>query len=244
MNKPIIFYSGILLILIVGLIMNCSEGGNTKMKEKELDIESIAAKIHWLGHASVRINGSKTIYVDPYELSGVAEKADLILITHNHYDHLSVEDIKKISTDQTEVIIPASLLVSLENKVKKVDIGQTIAVKGVEIRAVPAYNIVKTFHPRSQGYVGYVFTLDDVTYYHAGDTDRIPEMRGVKADVVFLPVGGTYTMDAAQAAEAVKDLNPSLAIPIHWGSIVGSETDAGKFKNLCQCEVRILEKER
>jgi len=244
MNKHRLFFSGMVIVLVLGFVMSCSEGGNTKMKEKEIDIESIASKIHWLGHASVRINGSKTIYVDPYELSDNAEKADIILITHNHYDHLSVEDIKKISTDHTEVVIPASLLVSLENNVKKVDIGQTTAVKGVEIRAVPAYNIVKTFHPRSQGYVGYVFTLDDVTYYHAGDTDRIPEMRGVKADVVFLPVGGTYTMDAAQAAEAVKDLNPSLAIPIHWGSIVGSETDAEKFKNLCQCEVRILEKEK
>lgn len=214
------------------------------MKEKEIDIESIAAKIHWLGHASVRINGSKTVYVDPYELSDDAEKADIILITHNHYDHLSVEDIKKISDDQTVVVIPASLLVSLENIVNKVDIGQTITVKGVEIRAVPSYNIVKNFHPRSQGYVGYVFTLDDITYYHAGDTDYIPEMRGVKADVVFLPVGGTYTMDAVHAAEAAKDINPTLAIPIHWGSIVGSKADAEKFKSLCACEVRILEKEK
>lgn len=213
------------------------------MKEKEINIDSILEKIHWLGHAAVKINGTKTVYVDPYELSENAEKADIILVTHNHYDHLSVEDIKKISTDSTVVVIPASLLVSLENLVNKVDIGQTISVKGVQIKAVPAYNIVKSFHPRSQGYVGYVFTLDGVTYYHAGDTDHIPEMRAIDADVVFLPVGGTYTMDAAHAAEAAKDIKPALAIPIHWGSIVGSEADAEEFKNLCECEVRILEKE-
>ena len=243
MNKHRLYLSGMLIVLVLGFVMSCSKGGDIKMKEKEIDIDSVVKNIHWLGHASVRINGSKTIYVDPYELSEDAEKADIILITHNHYDHLSVEDIKKIANDQTVVVIPASLLVSLKYEVNKVDIGQTITVKGVEIRAVPAYNIIKTFHPRSQGYVGYVFTLDGITYYHAGDTDHIPEMRGVKADVVFLPVGGTYTMDAAQAAEAVKDINPSLAIPIHWGSIVGSKADAEKFKNLCACEVRILDKE-
>ena len=164
------------------------------MKEKEINIDSLLEKIHWLGHATIKINGTKTIYVDPYELSEDAEKADIILITHNHYDHLSVEDIKKISNERTVVVIPASLLVSLKNLVNKVDIGQTISVKGVQIKAVPAYNIVKSFHPRSQGYVGYVFTLDGIIYYHAGDTDHIPEMRGIDADVVFLPVGGTYTM--------------------------------------------------
>jgi L-ascorbate metabolism protein UlaG (beta-lactamase superfamily) len=243
MNKHRLLLSGISIILILGLFTSCSKGGEMKNKAKEINIDSIVKNIHWLGHASVRINGSKTIYVDPYELSENAEKADIILITHNHYDHLSVEDIKKIANDQTTVVIPASLLVSLKYEVKKVDIGQTITVKGVEIRAVPAYNIIKTFHPRSQGYVGYVFALDGITYYHAGDTDHIPEMRGVKADVVFLPVGGTYTMDAVHAAEAVKDIKPALAIPIHWGSIVGSKADAEKFKSLCACEVRILEKE-
>jgi L-ascorbate metabolism protein UlaG (beta-lactamase superfamily) len=214
------------------------------MNEKEININAVLDKIHWLGHATIKINGTKTVYVDPYELSDEAEKADIILITHNHYDHLSVEDIGMITYEETVVVIPGSLLVSLENVVKKAYVGEPISVKGIEIKAVPAYNIVKSFHPRSQGYVGYVFTLDNVTYYHAGDTDHIPEMRAIDADVAFLPVGGTYTMDAAQAAAAAKDINPALAIPIHWGSIVGSETDAEKFKNLCECEVRILEKEK
>jgi len=243
MNKQRLFYLGILHVLIIILIVSCSKEGDKKMQKKEISIDSVLEKIHWLGHAAVKINGTKTIYVDPYELSDDAEKADIIMITHNHYDHLSVEDIKKIATERTVIVIPASLLVSLEYSVNKVDIGQTIIVMGIPIKAVPAYNIVKSFHPRSQGYVGYVFTLDDVTYYHAGDTDHIPEMRAVDADVVFLPVGGTYTMGAAQAAEAAKDIDPTLAVPIHWGSIVGSEADAEKFKGLCECEVRILEKE-
>ena len=198
--------------------------------------------VHWLGHASIKISGDKTVYVDPYQIHG-GETADIILITHNHYDHLSKEDIEKIRSDQTAIVIPASCEGKLKGNVKTINAGETLTIEGVKIRAVPSYNLGKSFHPRDRHNLGYVFTLNDVTYYHAGDTDHIPEMKEVKADVAFLPVGGTYTMTAEEAARAVEDINPKTAVPIHWGSIVGSRRDADTFKSLCSCDVEILESE-
>jgi len=198
--------------------------------------------IHWLGHAAVKITGEVIIYVDPYEISG-GEKADIILITHDHYDHLSKDDLDKIVGDDTVIVIPASCRNRLDDPVKTISPGESLTVKGVTIQAVPAYNIGKAFHPKENAYVGYVFSTGGVSYYHAGDSDYIPEMKTVKADVAFLPVGGTYTMNAEEAAQAAADIKPDLAIPIHWGSIVGSRAEAEKFRDLCFCQVNILEPE-
>ncbi len=199
--------------------------------------------VHWLGHASFKITGEKIIYIDPYRITG-GETADIILITHDHYDHLSKEDIEKIIGEKTVVIVPTSAGDAIKGNVKKVKPGDTLTVEGVEIQAVPAYNTGKEFHPRGKNYVGYVFKVGGVSYYHAGDTDYIPEMKDIHADVAFLPVGGTYTMDAEEAAKAAEDIKPKVAVPMHWGTIVGSEKDARKFESLCGCEVRILKKEK
>lgn len=211
-------------------------GGQTPAPEEEPDM---LANVHWLGHASVKITGEKVIYVDPYEIEG-GEKADLILITHGHSDHLSPDDIAKVRGEQTTFVIPASTKHGLKGHIELMKPGDEITVAGVKIRAIPAYNLKKRFHPHEQGSVGYIFTAGGITYYHAGDTDLIPEMEGLKVDVAFLPVGGTYTMDAEEAARATAVIKPTVAVPIHWGNIVGSAQDAQRFQEKASCEVRIL----
>ncbi len=211
-------------------------GGQTPAPEEGPDM---LANVHWLGHASIKITGEKVIYVDPYEIKG-GEEADLILITHGHSDHLSPSDIAKIRGEQTVFVLPTTTKHSLKGHIELMKPGDEITVAGVKIRTVPAYNLNKKFHPRDQGNVGYIFTTGGVTYYHAGDTDLIPEMEGIKVDVAFLPVGGTYTMDADEAARAAALIKPKVAVPIHWGKIVGSAQDARHFQEKAGCEVRIL----
>jgi L-ascorbate metabolism protein UlaG (beta-lactamase superfamily) len=195
--------------------------------------------IHWLGHSGFKITGSKIVYIDPYQIDET-ETADLILITHEHYDHFSKKDVEKILGPETVVIIPASVVASFP-KQKTVKPGDSLKIAGVQIHAVPAYNPDKPFHPKSKQWVGYVITLDGTTYYHAGDTDHIPEMKTIDTDIALLPVGGTYTMNAEEAAEAVKDIHPKMAVPMHWGSVVGFKSDAERFEKLCSCEVYIPE---
>ncbi|MFC1502183.1 MBL fold metallo-hydrolase [bacterium] len=197
--------------------------------------------VHWLGHASIKITGKKVVYIDPYQITG-GEKADIILITHDHYDHLSMEDIEKIRSNETVIVVPESASEAIEGEVKTMKPGDRLSLEDVEIQAVPAYNIDKQFHPREASHVGYIVKIDGVAYYHAGDTDFIPEMDGIDADVAFLPVGGTYTMNAEEAARAAKALGIKIVVPIHWGAIVGSQTDAEQFGQMCDCDVRILPK--
>lgn len=211
--------------------------------QKTEEVSKMLEKVHWLGHASFKIMGEKTVYVDPYQIKG-GEIADIILITHDHFDHLSENDIRKIQGDKTVVVVPASAAGAVSGNVRTVKPGDTLTVEDVEIQVVPSYNIGKQFHPREKEYVGYIFRVGDVTYYHAGDTDVIPEMKEIQTDVAFLPVGGNYTMNAEEAAKAAGDIQPKVAVPMHWGTIVGSEKDAEKFKNLCGCEARILKQEQ
>lgn len=196
--------------------------------------------IQWLGHASVVITGSKTIYIDPWKL-GKSSPADIILITHDHYDHCSPDDIAKITKKDTVIVAPKDCASRL--KAKAVKPGDTVTINGVTIKAVPAYNIGKQFHPRGNNWVGYLVTMDGRTIYHPGDTDAIPEMEGLKPDIAFFPIGGTYTMDAKEAAGVANKMQPGLAIPMHYGDIVGSKKDAERFKELCRCKVEIMEAE-
>ena len=198
--------------------------------------------VHWLGHASFKFSGSRVVYVDPYQIKG-GETADIILITHDHYDLLSLEDIEKIRGNDTVTVMPESASGSIDGNVKTMKAGDRLTVNGVDIQAVPAYNIGKKFHPKEDAHVGYVFRMDDVTYYHSGDTDLIPEMSDIQTDVAFLPVGGTYTMTAEEAAQAARAIGAKVAVPMHWGSIVGSRKDAERFEQLCDCDVHIPEKE-
>lgn len=206
-------------------------------------------KISWLGHAAFRVRDSAVIYVDPYEIAG-GEEADLILVTHDHFDHCSPEDAAKVAHSGTKILGPPSCLKKLGSVPgEKIEIypGREVEVAGVKVRAVPAYNVRperRKFHPRDKGYVGYIFELDGIRIYHAGDTDLIPEMADLEVDVALLPVSGTYVMDAEEAARAAAALRPRVAIPMHYGSIVGSERDARRFAELVEgCEVVILEPE-
>jgi L-ascorbate metabolism protein UlaG (beta-lactamase superfamily) len=198
--------------------------------------------VHWLGHAGIKIKGSTVVYVDPYQIKG-GEPADLVLVTHDHFDHLSLDDIERIRGAQTTVVLPSSAGQDVGARVERVKPGDRLTLAGVAITVLPAYNTNKQFHPKAAEQVGYIFAVDGISYYHSGDTDLIPEMAEVQADVAFLPVGGTYTMTAEEAARAAAMIKPKIAVPIHWGKIVGSEEDARLFQQECRCEVRILEPE-
>ena len=214
--------------------------------------------LKWLGHAGFLIKNSKVIYIDPYNIKESSEKADLIFITHSHYDHCSIEDINKIVKEGTKIIMPAdcqSKITRFEVPIKMeiIEQGQELDLDGIRVTAVPAYNLDKHFHPKDGGWIGYLIKIDDVFIYHAGDTDFIPEMQRLtgykqqgKEFIALLPVGGRFTMTAEEAAEAAKSIKPTLAIPMHYGSIVGTEEDAEEFKELCEenkVSVKILEKE-
>ena len=199
--------------------------------------------IKWLGHASFKIRAPEgLIYVDPWKLKG-GEPADLVLITHGHYDHFSPEDLSKIRKADTTIVSVADVTAKLKGEVRKVKAGDSLTVKGVAIEVVPAYNRAKDFHPQAAGGVGYVFTAGGRRIYHTGDTDAIPEMANITADVLFLPVGGKYTMNASEAAQVANMIKPKVAVPMHWGEIIGSRADAEAFQAQCQVPVEILEAE-
>lgn len=197
-------------------------------------------------HAFVQFSEHPAVYVDPYEVPGSLLYGDYIFITHSHYDHLSVPDIKKLLKNSTKIIAPEeckSKLVGFNN-VTYVKPNQNYKIDAIEIYTVPAYNIGKPFHPKENGWVGYIITINNIKYYHTGDSDFIPEMKnlaGMNIDYGFFPVGGTYTMNAKEAADAANAVKPKTAIPMHYGAIVGSRKDAEQFAQLVkEAEVKIL----
>jgi len=199
--------------------------------------------IKWLGHSGILIErDGKNIYVDPWELKTPLKKADIILITHSHGDHCSPADIKKIAVKDTIIIGPADALAKAQAaNGKPLSPGKKIDLGWVKIDGVPAYNLTKPFHPKDKGWLGFIIKFSDASIYVTGDTDFIPEMKRIKADIVLLPVGGTYTMDGKEAAQAVNAMNPKAAIPIHYGSIVGAKAAADEFAALVKtAKVKIL----
>jgi len=209
-------------------------------------------KISWLGHDGFKFKNARTVYVDPYEIKG-GEEADILLISHDHYDHCILEDVKKIVSAKTTIITTAESKRELsEIVVKEIRVakpGQKFLIDGVSIETVPAYNVNKfqspghPFHPKKNGMLGFIITMNGVKIYHAGDSDLIPEMKQVNVDVACLPVSGTYVMTAEEAAESTRHIKLKVAIPMHYGAIVGDDRDAERFKTLASCDVRILSKE-
>ncbi|MBN1881820.1 MAG: MBL fold metallo-hydrolase [Deltaproteobacteria bacterium] len=206
-------------------------------------MNDIMDTISWLGHAAFRIDGDITVYFDPFHLSD-GPTADLILVTHTHYDHYSPEDIKKITGPDTTLVITGDADVPGDIDVVRAAPGKTLDVKGVRVSAVAAYNTNKSFHPKENRWVGYVLTMGGNKIYHTGDTDVIPEMEGIGPDVALVPVGGTYTMSASEAARAVKLMNAVSAVPMHWGEIVGERNDAVEFEKLVGGFARVVIKEK
>lgn len=204
------------------------------------------AKIEWLGHASIRITDGVTVYIDPWKLEGDHAKADVILVSHSHFDHLSTDDIGKLATEATTVICSKDCVEQIGVACPQaacVGVGpsETHEVAGVTVRTTCAYNPGKNFHPKENDWLGFLVTMGGETIYYAGDTDVIPEMGELGAvDVALLPVGGTYTMTAEEAVQAAATIRPGRCIPYHWGDIVGSREDAEKFEQLCECPTEIL----
>ncbi len=205
-----------------------------------------------MGHDSFRIEGDgQVIYTDPWQIAGGPE-ADLILITHDHSDHCSPEDVAKIRTKDTVIVTIEAAMVKLSGpgEVKTVKPGDEVTIKGIPISAVPAYNVNKflspgePFHPRDSGHAGFIFSVDGQRIYHAGDTDLIPEMETVDTDIALLPVSGIYVMTADEAAEAAGIIKPQIAIPMHVGRGIGTLKDADHFKEKASVPVEILPMEK
>ena len=194
-------------------------------------------------HSSIKITKGIIIYIDPFRINEEKHDADLILITHDHYDHYSPEDIKKVIKEDTIIVAPKTIK-ELNNKenIIFVEPNKTYNIKGYKIVTVPAYNINKHFHPKENNWVGYIIEMEDLKYYIAGDTDITPENKQVECDVALIPIGGTYTMDYKEASELINIIKPKIAIPTHYGSIVGDITDGEKFKKLIDntIDVQIL----
>ena len=200
--------------------------------------------IEVLYHSSIRISKNKVIYIDPFKIDKNYNDADIVFITHDHFDHYSEEDIDKVINKNTTIIIPEELLTKLlrkginRNAIITVEPNEKYMVQGIKIETIPAYNTNKTFHPKENGWVGYIITLDDIKYYIAGDTDITEENRKVKCDVAFVPVGGTYTMDFKEAAQLINEIQPKIVVPIHYGSVVGTKQDATDFIKLLHSSIK------
>jgi L-ascorbate metabolism protein UlaG (beta-lactamase superfamily) len=197
--------------------------------------------VTWLGHASVRLARKDTVvYIDPYRLTAHPKDADLVLVTHSHSDHYSPSDIARVADDRTEFVAPPDV-VNVHGRGMSIAPGQSLNVAGVHVAAVAAYNLTKTNHPKANNWVGFIVEFGGSRIYLAGDTDLTPEMKALTdIDLAFLPAGGTYTMDAAEAAEATKYILPTLAVPYHWGTVTGSPSDAERFARLAACYTQIM----
>ena len=197
--------------------------------------------LQWLGHAGFRIcNDDSVIYIDPWKLKDSPHDAALVLISHSHYDHYSVEDIARVSGPDTKLVASADVIA--KEKAGEILLPElTIQIGSIQVKGVAAYNPAKDFHPKGNNWIGFIIEIGSKRIYYAGDTDLTEEMKGLKEiDIALLPVGGTYTMNAIEAAEATEQIKPKQAIPYHWGDIVGERADAEAFAEAAKCEVLIL----
>lgn len=208
-----------------------------------MDIDNIEVNTQ----SSIKLVFDKVIYFDPYKIEDNKRDADIIFITHNHYDHMDSDSIKKIKKDDTIIVAPKSM----EEVIKKIEFkkyiflcpNEEINIEKFNVKAIPAYNISKTFHPKSKNWLGYILTYNNVSYYIAGDTDKTVESEKVKCDVAFIPIGGHYTMDVNDAEKLIRVINPKIVVPIHYGSIIGNASDGKKLKEvLSDTSIEVIEK--
>ncbi|MGH2728680.1 MAG: MBL fold metallo-hydrolase [Actinomycetota bacterium] len=188
----------------------------------------------WYKQAALKWKGNIVVHIDPWGVTESDEKADLILITHAHFDHYNPEDLPKVTKDSTIIVAPEDVATECDitGDVRAVKPGQTIEAAGLQVTAVPAYNVAKErleMHPRDNNWVGYILDLSGTRTYLAGDTDHIPEMADIRTDLAFVPIGGTYTMDVDEAVGAIKEIAPRLAVPYHFGFVVGSSKFGDDF---------------
>lgn len=202
-------------------------------------VHDIIKKIHWLGHDGFRIDSDKVIYFDPYKIK-TSVPADIIFISHEHFDHCSEDDVSKIQKQDTVIITDAVTAKKLKGTIRIVKPGDTITVDAISVQVVPSYNTNKNFHPKSSGMLGFIVTVEGVRIYHAGDADFIPEMKTIEADIALLPVSGTYVMTADEAVQAALAIKPQVAIPMHYNAIVGSEKDAQLFAEKLRGKIDVV----
>jgi L-ascorbate metabolism protein UlaG (beta-lactamase superfamily) len=228
-------------LVVFGCKKEGVEAEKSEAEEQSRKEAVMGITIQWLGHASFRIcYEDKVIYIDPWKLRESVGDATLVLVSHSHYDHYSPEDIAKISGSDSKLVASADV-VAKEKAGEAIMPGLTVALEGVRITGVPAYNPDKQFHPKGNKWVGFIIEIGAKRIYYAGDTDLTDEMKKLKdIDVALLPVGGTYTMNAQEAAEATSHIKPKLAIPYHWGDIVGGRSNAEQFREQVECNVKIL----
>ena len=213
-----------------------------------MNAKELVGRLTWLGHDSFRLDGPSVIYFDPWKLGGELPVADLVLVSHEHHDHCSPEDVARISGPDTVVVAAAAAAERLPGA-RAVRPGDHMTVAGVEIEAVRAYNLNKfrspgvPFHPPEADHVGFVVTVEGARIYHTGDSDHIPEMAEIKCDVALLPVSGKYVMTVEEAAEAARTLNPQIVVPMHYGSGIGTAGDGQRLIDLYDGEVVLLEAE-
>lgn len=200
--------------------------------------------IEVLCHSSIRFDKGIVMYFDPFKIEKNYNDADIVFITHDHYDHYSLEDIRKVIKKDTVLVLPTNLLEKAlydgfeRDNIVTVEPNKSYHVKGMKFSTVPSYNINKQFHPKENNWVGYLIEIEGITYYIAGDTDITEENKQVKCDVAFVPVGGVYTMDYQEAAELVNEIKPKIAVPIHYGSIVGHKEDGMSFSKLLDSDIQ------
>ncbi len=252
-------YTAVLIsIIFIIIISGCSGKDTAEITFEDMDTDEIILEdtdadegvtmssttienvtINWLGHASFMIKGDgKIIYIDPYVLPDKVDyddQADIILITHEHYDHCSPEAIRTVRKSDSTTLVPENCTLEFRGDARRINEGDMLtgdlAIKGIDIEVVPAYNINKPYHPEGFG-VGYIIEIDGVRIYHSGDTDLIPQMSDLSVDVALLPIGGTYTMNESEAAEAVLAIDPDVVIPMHYNYLDSTPADAGLFKDL------------
>ena len=201
--------------------------------------QALAKQLKWLGHDSFRIDGDTILYIDPYQIQADV-KADLIFITHEHFDHCSPEDVAKIRTSDTLIVTEKDAARKLDGDIRIMKPGDQLTVNGITVDAVSAYNTNKPFHPKANGWLGFILTINGVRLYHAGDTDVIPEMKNYRADIALLPVSGTYVMTADEAVEAARIIQPKLAVPMHFGTVVGDQNDALSFQKSLEGVIDVM----